>query len=150
MEEILHAIACREYGTNVVGGVAPGKGGAKLDGFSLFDSVSEAVRATGANVSVVFVPPPGAADAIMEAADAGVPLDPAGAEVTVTAGDLRTTRILLLGSSFLSSEDPRLHFGLAGRAEVDSIEVLWPNGVRTRVGRTPADRVVEIACPARE
>jgi succinyl-CoA synthetase alpha subunit len=69
-----HAIACREYGTNVVGGVAPGKGGARMEGFALFDSVSEGVRQTGANVSVVFVPPPGAADAIMEAADAGIPL----------------------------------------------------------------------------
>jgi succinyl-CoA synthetase alpha subunit len=69
-----HAIGCREYGTNVVGGVTPGKGGSKVEGFPLFDSVEEAVRKTGANVSVVFVPPPGAADAIMEAADAGIPL----------------------------------------------------------------------------
>jgi hypothetical protein len=75
-------------------------------------------------------------------------MDPAGAEVTVTAGGIRTTRILLLGSSFLSSEDPRLHFGLAGHAEADSIEVLWPNGARSRLGRTPADRVVTIPCPA--
>jgi len=67
-----HAIGCREYGTNVVGGVTPGKGGTTSEGFPLFDSVSQAVRKTGANVSVVFVPPPGAADAIMEAADAGI------------------------------------------------------------------------------
>jgi succinyl-CoA synthetase alpha subunit len=69
-----HAIGCRDYGTNVVGGVTPGKGGTTVEGFPLFDTVDEAVRKTGANVSVVFVPPPGAADAIMEAADAGVPL----------------------------------------------------------------------------
>jgi len=69
-----HAIGCREYGTNVVGGVTPGKGGTTVEGFPLFDAVDEAVRKTGANVSVVFVPPPGAADAIMEAADAGLPL----------------------------------------------------------------------------
>ncbi len=69
-----HAIGCREYGTNVVGGVTPGKGGTKTEGFPLFDSVEQAVRKTGANVSVIFVPPPGAADAIMEAADAGIPL----------------------------------------------------------------------------
>jgi succinyl-CoA synthetase alpha subunit len=69
-----HAIGCREYGTNVVGGVTPGKGGTKVEGFPLFDSVEQAVRKTGANVSVVFVPPPGAADAIMEACDAGLPL----------------------------------------------------------------------------
>ncbi|HLA77403.1 MAG TPA: succinate--CoA ligase subunit alpha [Vicinamibacteria bacterium] len=67
-----HAIGCRDYGTNVVGGVSPGKGGTTTEGFPLFDSVSEAVRKTGANTSVVFVPPPGAADAIMEAADAGI------------------------------------------------------------------------------
>jgi succinyl-CoA synthetase alpha subunit len=69
-----HAIGCRDYGTNVVGGVTPGKGGTTVEGFPLFDGVAEAVRKTGANVTVVFVPPPGAADAIMEAADAGVPL----------------------------------------------------------------------------
>jgi len=69
-----HAMGCREYGTNVVGGVTPGKGGPSVEGFPLFDSVSEAVRKTGANASVVFVPPAGAADAILEAADAGIPL----------------------------------------------------------------------------
>jgi succinyl-CoA synthetase alpha subunit len=69
-----HAVGCREYGTTVVGGVTPGKGGSTVEGFPIFDSVDEAVRKTGANVSVVFVPPPGAADAIMEAADAGIPL----------------------------------------------------------------------------
>ena len=69
-----HAMGCREYGTNVVGGVTPGKGGTTVEGFAVFDGVAEAVRKTGANVSVVFVPPPGAADAIMEAADAGIAL----------------------------------------------------------------------------
>ena len=69
-----HAIGCREYGTNVVGGVTPGKGGTLHEGFPIFDSVEQAVRKTGANVTVIFVPPPGAADAIMEAADAGVAL----------------------------------------------------------------------------
>jgi succinyl-CoA synthetase alpha subunit len=69
-----HALGCREYGTNVVGGVTPGKGGSTVEGFPLFDSVEQAVRKTGANCSVVFVPPPGAADAVMEAADAGIPL----------------------------------------------------------------------------
>ena len=69
-----HAIGCRDYGTSVVGGVTPGKGGTIHEGFPLFDTVEQAVRKTGANVTVIFVPPPGAADAIMEAADAGVPL----------------------------------------------------------------------------
>ena len=69
-----HAVGGREYGTNVVGGVTPGKGGTTVEGFALFNTVEEAVRKTAANVSMVFVPPPGAADAIMEAADAGIPL----------------------------------------------------------------------------
>jgi succinyl-CoA synthetase alpha subunit len=69
-----HAVGCREYGTNVVGGVTPGKGGTTVEGFPLFDTVAEAVRKTGANVSVVFVPPAGAADAIIEAAEEGIAL----------------------------------------------------------------------------
>src|SRR5207248_5735765 len=67
-----HAIQCREYGTQVVGGVVPGKGGTIKEGFALFNSVAEAVRKTGANATMIFVPPPAAADAIMEAADAGI------------------------------------------------------------------------------
>ena len=69
-----HAMGCRDYGTKVVGGVTPGKGGSKIEGFPIFDSVAQAVERTGANVSMIFVPPPGAADAIMEAADAGIQL----------------------------------------------------------------------------
>src|SRR5829696_6561841 len=69
-----HAMGCRDYGTKVVGGVTPGKGGGKIEGFPVFNSVHEAVEKTGANASVIFVPPPGAADAVMEAADAGIPL----------------------------------------------------------------------------
>ena len=69
-----HALGCKEYGTNVVGGVKPGKGGQTHEGFPLFASVEEAMRKTGANVSAIFVPPPGAADAIMEATGAGVPV----------------------------------------------------------------------------
>jgi succinyl-CoA synthetase alpha subunit len=67
-----HAIQCREYGTQIVGGIAPGKGGTTKDGFPLFNTVAEAVNKTGASASMVFVPPAGAADAIMEAADAGI------------------------------------------------------------------------------
>ncbi len=69
-----HARLSREYGTQVVGGVAPGKGGSVIDGTPVFDSVRDAVKETGANASVIFVPPPGAADAILEAADAGIAL----------------------------------------------------------------------------
>src|SRR6202165_440594 len=67
-----HAIQCRDYGTQVVGGVVPGKGGGVKEGFPLFNTVAEAVGKTGANATMIFVPPPFAADAIMEAADAEI------------------------------------------------------------------------------
>jgi succinyl-CoA synthetase alpha subunit len=67
-----HAIQCRDYGTQMVGGVVPGKGGQTKEGFPLFNTVAEAVAKTGANATMIFVPPPAAADAIMEAADAGI------------------------------------------------------------------------------
>ena len=70
-----HTRQCMEYGTQVVAGVTPGKGGQVFDGsVPIFDTVAEAVAATGANASMIFVPPPFAADAVMEAADAGVEL----------------------------------------------------------------------------
>jgi succinyl-CoA synthetase alpha subunit len=73
-EGTFHAKAAAAYGTTVVGGVTPGKGGSVHEGWPVFNSVHEAVQDTGATASVVFVPPPFAADAIMEAADAGLPL----------------------------------------------------------------------------
>jgi succinyl-CoA synthetase alpha subunit len=73
-EGTFHAKACAAYGTNVVGGVTPGKGGTTHEGWPIFNTVQEAVDKEGANTSVIFVPPPFAADAIMEAADAGVEL----------------------------------------------------------------------------
>src|SRR6516165_8014391 len=73
-EGTFHAKQAAAYGTTVVGGVTPGKGGTKHEGWPIFDTVHDAVRETGANASVIFVPPPFAADAIMEAADAGLPL----------------------------------------------------------------------------
>jgi succinyl-CoA synthetase alpha subunit len=73
-EGTFHAKGCAEYGTNVVGGVTPGKGGTIHEGWPVFDTVAQAVEKTGANVTVIFVPPPFAADAILEAEDAGLPL----------------------------------------------------------------------------
>ncbi len=69
-----HTRACIEYGTTIVAGVTPGKGGKMMDAIPVFNTVSEAVSVTGANTSMIFVPPPFAADAIMEAADSGVDL----------------------------------------------------------------------------
>src|SRR3954468_14318897 len=73
-EGTFHAKQAAAYGTQVVGGVTPGKGGTTNEGWPVFNTVAEAVDATGANATVIFVPPPGAADAVMEAADAGVAL----------------------------------------------------------------------------
>lgn len=71
---LFHTKACKEYGTKMVAGVSPGKGGQKVEGIPVFDTVRDAVAETGANASVIYVPPPFAADAIIEAADARVPL----------------------------------------------------------------------------
>lgn len=80
-EGAFHAARCREYGTTVVGGTSPGKGGTTHEGFPVWNTVAEAVRAEGANCALIFVPPAGAADAIMEAADAGI-----GLAVCITEG----------------------------------------------------------------
>jgi succinyl-CoA synthetase alpha subunit len=73
-EGTFHTLQMVEYGTNVVGGVTPGKGGTTHEGIPVFNTVAEAVRETGANASVIYVPPAFAADAVMEAADAGIPV----------------------------------------------------------------------------
>ena len=93
-----HANLSREYGTQVVGGVAPGKGGREIVGIPVFDTVAQAVRETGADASVIFVPPPGAADAILEAAEAELSL-----AVCITEGipvlDMARAKSALAGSS---------------------------------------------------
>jgi succinyl-CoA synthetase alpha subunit len=96
-----HTLQCVQYGTNVVAGVTPGKGGQDVDGIPVFDTVRDAVRETGANTSMIFVPPPFAADAILEAADAGI-----GLIICITEGIpahdmLRVKTALSMGKSRL-------------------------------------------------
>ncbi len=100
-EGSFHTAQAIEYGTHVVGGVTPGKGGTRHEGIDVFNSVAEARASTGANASVIFVPPPFAADAIMEAADAGIEL-----VVCITEGvpTLDMVRVM----SFLADRQTRL------------------------------------------
>ena len=96
-----HAKGCQAYGTSVVGGVTPGRGGQVHEGFPVFDTLDEAVKKTGANATMIFVPPAGAADAICEAADAGIPLI-----VCVTEGI--PVRDMLAAKRYLASTRSRL------------------------------------------
>jgi succinyl-CoA synthetase alpha subunit len=98
---MFHTLACREYGTQMVAGVSPGKGGQTAESIPVFDSVREAMKETGANASVIYVPPPFAADAIIEAADAGIPL-----VVCITEGI--PVRDMLSVNAYLKSTDTRL------------------------------------------
>jgi succinyl-CoA synthetase alpha subunit len=118
-----HAVGCRDFGTTVVGGVTPGKGGATVEGFPLFDTVEQAVRATGANTSLVFVPPAGAADAIMEAADARLAL-----VVCITEG-IPTLDVVRV-NAFLASRTTRL-------IGPNCPGIISP-GARSKVGIMPA------------
>ena len=100
-EGTFHAKAAAAYGTTVVGGVTPGKGGTTHEGWPIFNSVHDAMRETGANATVIFVPPPFAADAIMEAADAGIPL-----AVCITEGI--PTVDMLKAMTFMDGRQTRL------------------------------------------
>jgi succinyl-CoA synthetase alpha subunit len=100
-EGTFHAKAAAAYGTNVVGGVTPGKGGSTHEGWPIFNSVHDAVRETGADATVIFVPPPFAADAIMEAADAEIPL-----AVCITEGIPTTDMLKAL--TFMDGKRTRL------------------------------------------
>jgi succinyl-CoA synthetase alpha subunit len=93
-EGAFHAARCREYGTTVVGGVTPGKGGTIHEGFPVWNTVAAAVANEGANASLIFVPPPAAADAVMEAAAAGIPLIVCITEGVPVADMVRTKHFL--------------------------------------------------------
>src|SRR3989454_8641330 len=93
-EGTFHAKACAEYGTQVVGGVTPGKGGTSHEGWPIFNTVADAVKQTGANTSVIFVPAAAAADAVMESADAGLRLVVCITEGIPTLDMMRTLTFL--------------------------------------------------------
>jgi succinyl-CoA synthetase alpha subunit len=95
-EGTFHALRCKEYGTPVVGGVTPGKGGTVHEGFPVWNTVDEAVREAGADCALIFVPPVAAADAIMEAAAAGVPLVVCITE-GIPVGDMVRAKAFLAG-----------------------------------------------------
>jgi succinyl-CoA synthetase alpha subunit len=97
-EGAFHAARCREYGTTVVGGVTPGKGGTTHEGFPVWNTVAEAVQQEGADCALIFVPPAGAADAIMEAAAAGVPLVVCITE-GIPVGDMVRAKHFLAGTT---------------------------------------------------
>jgi succinyl-CoA synthetase alpha subunit len=100
-EGMFHALGCRDYGTRVVAGVTPGKGGTTVEGIPVYDSVAEARAATGCNATMIFVPPPFAADAIMEAAAAGV-------ELTVCITEGIPVADMLRVKAFLANHPTRL------------------------------------------
>jgi len=98
---LLHAEQCRAYGSNIVGGVTPGRGGSLIEGFPVFDSVVEAVKKTGATVSMILVPAPWAADAILEAAEADI-------ELTVCITEGIPVRDMVMVKRYLQDSKMRL------------------------------------------
>src|SRR5262245_39025825 len=103
-EGTFHAKQAAAYGTTVVGGVTPGKGGTTHEGWPIFDTVRQAVEKTGANASVIFVPPGFAADAVMEAADAGIAV-----VVCITEG--RRTTDAMRARTFITTARATRHIG---------------------------------------
>ena len=119
-EGTFHAKQAAAYGTTVVGGVSPGKGGTTHEGWPIFNTVADAVEKTGANATVIFVPPPFAADAVLEAADAGVALavcitegiptlDMMKVAAVLKGGKTRLRRAELPGADFAGQGEGRHH-----------------------------------------
>jgi succinyl-CoA synthetase alpha subunit len=143
-----HARRSVEFGTNVVSGVTPGRGGQTMDGIPVFNTVEQAVRETGANVSIIFVPAPGAADAILEAEDAGLPL-----VICITEGvpvqDMVTVKRTLIGSStrLIGPNCPGIITpGARSRAGIMPVQVFAPGsvGVVSRSGTLVYEGVAQL------
>jgi succinyl-CoA synthetase alpha subunit len=143
-----HARRSVEYGTNVVAGVTPGRGGQKLDDVPVFNTVQQAVRETAANVSIIFVPAAGAADAILEAEDAGIPL-----VICITEGvpvlDMVTVKRTLIGSNtrLIGPNCPGIITPRArSRAGIMPVQVFTPGkvGVVSRSGTLVYESVAQL------
>jgi succinyl-CoA synthetase alpha subunit len=134
-EGTFHMLQMREYGTNVVGGVTPGKGGTTHEGVPVFNTVADAVRETGANASVIYVPPAFAADAIMEAGDAGIPL-----VVCITEGI--PVADMIKAKEFLRSADTPVRMSAKHEQDVGGRTADADKSVRA-----PVTRLIGPNCP---
>lgn len=146
-EGTFHTLQMVDYGTNVVGGVTPGKGGTTHEGIPVFNTVADAVRETGANASVIYVPPAFAADAIMEAADAGMPV-----VVCITEGI--PVADMVKAREFLRSADTLVRMNAASAFNSDAGDKTWTpveaaekRGLVDRSVCAPSTRLIGPNCP---
>ena len=142
-EGTFHTLQMIDYGTNIVGGVTPGKGGTTHEGVPVFNTVADAVKETGANASVIYVPPAFAADAIMEAADAGIPL-----VVCITEGipvaDMIKAKEFLWSADTLVCTDAASTFGNGPGSKLD--EAAEKRSLADKSVRAPT-RLIGPNCP---
>ena len=143
-----HARQCIDYGTNVVAGVTPGKGGQKMDDVPVFNTVKEAVGQTGANCSMVFVPPAFAADAIMEGTDAGVDLTALASRLHLVCDDGLDQRGQTHRRRFRQGEIPS---GWGASLEAAIPHQVWTWNSRLAQGRSfkPSGLVLPLRCSTR-